>query len=223
MKILALEFSTNQQSVAALNMDHDHREKSAGEAIESRQRSSRALRMVQAALDQAQLNRGDVEVVAVGTGPGSYSGIRSAIALAQGWQLARGIKLLGISSMQCLVITAAEQCLFGQFDFVIDAQRNEFYHARYDLSEKASNCLEPLRLLSASEVAAFQREGRSLVGPDAEKWFPAAHSLFPRALTLARMARDLHDFVPGEKLEPIYLRQPAFVKAPPSKSSALGL
>jgi hypothetical protein len=41
--------------------------------------------------------------------------------------------------------------------------------------------------------------------------------LFPRAATLGHLARDRFDFVAGERLEPIYLRQPRFVKAPPPR------
>jgi len=48
------------------------------------------LRLVERALAEAKVERGQIECVAVGLGPGSYTGIRGAIALAQGWQLARG-------------------------------------------------------------------------------------------------------------------------------------
>ena len=43
-----------------------------------------------------------IEAIAVGLGPGSYTGIRAAIALAQGWQLAREVKTLGVSSVAAM-------------------------------------------------------------------------------------------------------------------------
>ena len=62
------------------------------------------LALVERALAQANCRREEIAVVAVGLGPGSYTGIRSAIALAQGWQLGRGVKTLGISSVECLAL-----------------------------------------------------------------------------------------------------------------------
>src|SRR5207249_11930332 len=93
MKILALEFSSAQRSVA-LVVDGQVR----GRAQETGTRESRALSLIESALSAAGLERETVDCLAVGLGPGSYGGIRSAIALAQGWQLARGTKTLGISS-----------------------------------------------------------------------------------------------------------------------------
>ena len=50
--------------------------------------------------------------------------------MAQGWQLARGVKLLGVSSAECLAAQAQAEKIFGRVNVVIDAQRNEFYLAR---------------------------------------------------------------------------------------------
>jgi len=65
-------------------------------------------------------------VIAVGLGPGSYTGVRAAIALAQGWQLAREIKLLGVSSVEAIAVQAQAEKIFGRVNVVMDAQRNEF-------------------------------------------------------------------------------------------------
>ena len=94
-----------------------------GEAIETGARSTNALGLVEEALRQAQLERAQIECLAVGLGPGSYNGIRLAIALAQGWQLARPVKLLGISSAECLAAQAQAEGIFGRVQVVIDAQR----------------------------------------------------------------------------------------------------
>ena len=85
-------------------------------------------------LREAGLEREQIEVIAVGLGPGSYTGIRVAISIAQGWQLARGVKLLGVSSAECLAAQAQAEKIFGRVNVVIDAQRNEFYLAAYEIS-----------------------------------------------------------------------------------------
>ena len=217
MKILALEFSSPQRSVAVVQERTDAGPLALGEAIETGARSTNALGLVEEALRQAQLERAQIECLAIGLGPGSYTGIRLAIALAQGWQLARPVKLLGISTADCLAAQAQADGIFGRVHVVIDAQRNEFYLAGYDLSAEARREIEPLRLATLPEVQARQQAGGTLIGPEVTRWFPGARVLFPRAATLGQLARGRTDFVPGERMEPIYLRATQFVKAPPPR------
>ncbi|MGO8928624.1 MAG: tRNA (adenosine(37)-N6)-threonylcarbamoyltransferase complex dimerization subunit type 1 TsaB [Limisphaerales bacterium] len=217
MKILALEFSSPQRSVAVVQERTDARPMALGEAIETGARSTNALGLVEDALRQAQLDRAQIECLVIGLGPGSYNGIRLAIALAQGWQLARPVKLLGISSAECLAAEAQTEGVFGRVHVVIDAQRGEFYLAGYDLSVETSREIEPLRLATLPDVQACRQAGGIIVGPEVTNWFPGSRVLFPRAATLGRLARGRTGFVPGEQLEPIYLRATQFVKAPPPR------
>jgi tRNA threonylcarbamoyladenosine biosynthesis protein TsaB len=161
-------------------------------------------------LAAAKILREQIEVIAVGIGPGSYTGIRAAIAIAQGWQLARGVKLLGISSAEVLAAQAQAEKMFGRVNVVIDAQRGEFYLGGWEISELERKEISPLKIVSAAEIEALKLTGEICVGPDAEK------NLFPSAAMLARLAAGRTHFLPGEKLEPIYLRETTFVKAPPA-------
>jgi len=212
MKILALEFSSAQRSVAVV-VDGQVR----GRAQETGTRESRALSLIETALAAAGLERENVDCLAIGLGPGSYTGIRSAIALAQGWQLARGTKLLGISSVESLARQARIEKIHGQINILIDAQRNEFYLARYEVS--ASGCREvtPLRLAGREEVLALVRAGETVLGPVVTSEWSAARRLFPDAAMVGQLASRRSDFVSGERLEPIYLRETRFVKAPPPR------
>jgi tRNA threonylcarbamoyl adenosine modification protein YeaZ len=217
MTILALEFSSPQRSVALVRERTDAGPLALGEAIETGARSNNTLGLIKEALRQAQLDRAQIDCLVIGLGPGSYNGIRMAIALAQGWQLARPVKLLGISTADCLAAEAQAAGIYGRVQVVIDAQRGEFYLAGYDLSAETSHEIEPLRLATLSEVQARQQAGGIIIGPEVTNWFPDSRILFPRAATLGRLAQGRTDFVPGEKLEPIYLRATQFVKAPPPR------
>lgn len=188
-----------------------------GEAIETGGRSTNALGLVEDALRQAPLEREQIGCVAVGLGPGSYNGLRLAIALAQGWQLARPVKLLGISTVECLASQAQAEGISGRVEIVIDAQRNELYLAGYELGTQLRREIEPLRLATLAEGQARQQTGAMLIGPEVTKWFPKGRVLFPRAASLGQLARDRTDFVAGEQMEPIYLRETRFVKAPPPR------
>jgi len=217
MKILALEFSSPQRSVAVVHGGAGAGPWCLGEAVETGAGATDALGLVEAALGQAQLDREQIECLAVGLGPGSYTGIRLAISLAQGWQLARPVRLLGISSAECLAAQAQAEGIIGRVELVIDAQRNEFYLATYDVEPQGRREIEPLRLATLADVHARQQAGARLFGPEVTTWFPGGRVLFPRAATLGQLARDRSDFVAGERLEPIYLREIRFVKAPPPR------
>ena len=213
MKILALEFSFAQRSAAVLDASGDS-PSLLSEVVETGAFTTRALGMIEEALRQSQFEREQIECIAIGLGPGSYNGIRAAIAVAQGWQLARAIHLLGISTAECLAVQAQEEGLRGRIAVVIDAQRNEFYLAGYELQLGLRRQLEPLRLVSRAAVEECLHRGDLLVGPEVTKWFPKGRVVFPRAATLGRLALGRTDFVGGEMLEPIYLRETQFVKAP---------
>jgi tRNA threonylcarbamoyl adenosine modification protein YeaZ len=169
------------------------------------------------------MEREQVECVAVGLGPGSYTGIRAAISVAQGWQLARPIRLLGISGAEALAAQAHADGLRGSLGVVIDAHRGEFYLGLYELSEQGWKETAPLRIASKNDVQQQQEGGTPLAGPELNKWFTGARTLFPRAATLARLAETRTDFVSGENLQPIYLRETTFVKAPPRRVLPAGL
>ena len=208
MTILALEFSSARRSVALAG---DGR--LLAEAVEeTTARGTDAFGLIEQALATAKVSRESIEVIAVGLGPGSYTGIRAAIAVAQGWQLACGIKLLGVSSVAALAGQAQAQKFFGRVNLVVDAQRGEFYLARWETN--AAKCVEisPLKIVPSAEISARQAAGEICLGPDLEP------KLFPSAAMVAGLAFGQSDFVPGDRLEPVYLREASFVKSPAGRT-----
>ncbi len=216
MKILALEFSSTQRS-AALVQCAPSETLAESEAIETGPVPNEPFALIDEVLRQTQVDREQVQVLAIGLGPGSYTGIRSVIALAQGWELARNVRLQGISSAECVAAQAQLQGIVGRVAVVIDAQRGEFYLAGFELSSAGFHQVEPLSLVSREAVIEHDKTGELLVGPEVDRWFPQGQIVFPRAAMLARLAGRTTEFVAGEKLEPIYLRATNFVKAPPPR------
>lgn len=212
MKILALEFSTAQRTVAVLADGM-----LCGQVMETEVRSNSTLALAERALAAAQLGPEQIDCLVVGLGPGSYTGIRSAIAVAQGWQLARGVRLLGISSVECLAAQAHAEWFRGRIHIAIDAQRDEFHLATCVLDAAGARLVEPLRLATRDEVRQRADPGDTMIGPELDRWFPDARVMFPEAATLGRLAAGRADFAAGEQLEPIYLRETRFVKAPPPR------
>ena len=111
--------------------------------------------------------------------------------------MARGVKTAGVSSVDALLRQAGPKA-----QAVIDAQRGEFYVA------------PPLRLATLQAIDA----AGLIVGPEVTKWFPGGQVMFPEARVIGSLAAEQGSFVPADKLEPIYLRQATFVKAPPPRT-----
>ncbi len=203
MTILALEFSSARRSVALARGGGV-----LAEAFEqSAERGTNVFGLIEKVLAAAKISRKEIETIAVGLGPGSYTGIRAAIAVAQGWQLARGAKLLGVSSVESLAAQAQAQKIFGRVNVVVDAQRGEFYLATWEISGSRRQAVSPLQIVPAAGIEPRKVAGEICVGPEMER------CLFPAAEMVALLAAGRTDFMPGEKLEPAYLRATSFVKA----------
>lgn len=89
----------------------------------------------------------EINLVVIGMGPGPFTGLRSGIAFGQSFALARGIKWLGVCSLDAM---AAK---INEFDFIVstDARRRERFWARYinskrDGDPRVSNANEILKL-----------------------------------------------------------------------------
>ena len=210
MTILALEFSSPQRSVALARGGTV-----LSEAVETGGRNTAAFGMIEKVLAEAKTGREEIDVVAVGLGPGSYTGIRAAISIAQGWQLARGTKLLGVASVGAIAAQAQAENIFGRVNVLVDAQRNEFYLATFEISDDGVKEIGALKILPLAEIKLRADADEILTGPEVTKWFPNGRTIFPRAAMLARLAAGRSDFTAGEKLEPVYLRETNFVKSPP--------
>ena len=205
MTFLALEFSSERRS-AALARDGVI----LAEAAETGGRATNAFGLIDRALAESKIPRDEIEAVAVGLGPGSYTGIRAAIAVAQGWQLARGIKLLGIPSVEALAAQAQAEKIFGRVNVVVDAQRGEFYLATWEISDAGLREISPLKIVTAAEIERRQRDGEIFTGPE------TGIILFPAATMVARLASSRNHFAGDDPLEPVYLRTTNFIKASPA-------
>jgi tRNA threonylcarbamoyladenosine biosynthesis protein TsaB len=215
MTILALEFSSPQRSVAIARDGIV-----LSETVESGGRNTAAFGMIEKVLAESQLEREAIEIISVGLGPGSYTGIRAAISIAQGWQLARGTKLIGIRSVEAITAQAQAEKIFGRVKVVIDAQRGEFYLAAFEISQNGRREIEPLRIVPLTKVPSPAEAGEILIGPEVTEWFRGGRTVFPNAAALAKLAAGRNDFVAGERLEPVYLRETNFAKAPPGRTLA---
>jgi tRNA A37 threonylcarbamoyladenosine modification protein TsaB len=100
---------------------------------------------------------------------------------------------------------------------VIDAQRGEFYLGVYDLNQEDWRAVEPLRLARLEELEQRARAGERLIGPELAGVLAPGQAAFPRAVMLGKLAARGTSVLCEDDLQPIYLRETKFVKAPPAR------
>ena len=200
MATLAIETSTARGSVAVWSEG----ELIFSETFTAERRHSAALF---SALERARSETSRIERIAVGLGPGSYAGVRIAIAAALGLELGLGAKLVGIPSIAVFETESPRYLAVG------DARRETFYFAAVD----GGVCADGPRLASEEEVRAAVEQFATwpLYVSENLPAFPTATVAFPSAIVLARQASEERGIVQTGNLEPIYLREPHITEARP--------
>jgi tRNA threonylcarbamoyladenosine biosynthesis protein TsaB len=131
MLILGLDTTTRAGSVALLDGDRLIAER-AGEP--SRTHIERLPHDVLALLAANGRTIGDVELFAVASGPGSFTGLRIGIATVQGFALATGRRVAGVSALEALAaIAGADLPAHARVGAWMDAYRHEVYSALYQV------------------------------------------------------------------------------------------
>jgi len=157
--------------------------------------------------------------IAVGVGPGSFTGIRIALAAARGIGLAAGRPVVGIDSFSAMAAAIAPSTLAGRSLLVIvDSKRAELFGQYFDADHHALG--EPL-MLPPSAMLQHRPAGPLLIAGDAAAQFPPAVDIFraqgagrPDARDIARLAEQGRVLLGAR---PLYLRA-ADVTLPPSRN-----
>lgn len=220
MTILGIDTSG---PVAGVSVWRDGKPRYSATADVGMTHSETLMPMVDQALSAAGLSMEDVELVACVAGPGSFTGVRIGVCAAKGFAMARAIPCARIDALEALA--AGAYGFDGEVCPILDARRDQVYCARFRFGEGAL----PVRLAedAAMKLSDFldglPAGGRFLFTGDGVAAHGAAigRALGGRALIAkphlsclrADAACYLAEFspalrLPGEKLEPIYLRKP---------------
>lgn len=127
MNLLAIETATEACSVALIHGD----EVIARSELAPRRHAERVLPMADELLAEAGLARHALDAIAVGRGPGAFTGVRLAVSLAQGMALALDVPVVTVSSLAALALEAPDDGDDAAILAVIDARMGEVYAACY--------------------------------------------------------------------------------------------
>ena len=147
--ILAIETATSACSVALRIDDELVVRSEVGSNIHSQVLLSR----VASVLAQAALSPSQLDAVAVGQGPGSFTGLRIGVGVGQGLAYGAGCPMVGVSSLDALALQASGD---GPILAAIDARMGEVYWCEYLKSESNISRLGDLKVSSPANISVSE-------------------------------------------------------------------
>ena len=210
MKLLAFDTSTDALSiaVAAPGLAAPLQHHGAG----GPQASTTLLPAVLDLLARAGLRLADLDAIAFGAGPGSFTGLRTACSAAQGLALGAGVPVLPVETLMLVAEQAREQRGATDVLALLDARMDEVYMARY--RHDGHRWHREGRIVLAAPEAVPPAPGVLQAGNAFAAYgarLPAAERLevVPSALALVRLAPALlaaGQAVPADDALPLYVR-----------------
>ncbi len=230
MRILALETATSACTVAVVDGDDVKAELS---LQVPRAHSTRLMPLIVQAIGESGIAKGDLEAIAVGTGPGSFTGLRIGLATAKGLAFALDKPCVGVPTLKAMAYGTGAQ--MGLVVPMLDAKRGDVYAAVYAagdrdpatwaellppthisverLGEEVQNLRTGLRhtwqfVTLCGDVAAAYADRLGL-GEDVVRLAPPG-VLMPRGWAVAAVGRSLLEKGQGtdpDALTPLYLRK----------------
>ena len=219
MKLLAIETSTEACSVA-LWIDGDVRER---HEIAPRRHTELVLPWADALLAEAGIGKRALDAIAVGRGPGAFTGVRLAVALVQGMALALDIPVLPVSTLATLALPAMAGAGAADVLAAIDARMGEVYLGLFRADADAGVIAlggewmaRPGDALVAEGAAALVGVGTGFAAADgllatqlAGRMRRVDATALPHAADVARLAAPAFargEAIAADRLEPAYLR-----------------
>lgn len=189
-RLLAFDTSTDQLSVAVQHGDALFEHTGAGGA----QASTTLIPVILRLLEEAGLALAQLDAIAFGRGPGSFTGLRTACSVAQGLGYGAGLRLLPIDTLHAVAEEARARFGARRVVALLDARMDQVYAADHDFDVPTPFGSEP-RLLAPEEVQV--PAGWALAGNAFEAYgarLPAGtvrHAVLPTAAALLRLAPAL--------------------------------
>lgn len=231
--ILALDTATEACSVALMVGDKLY----SRSEVAPRDHTKKILPMVDEVLKEAGITLQELDALAFGRGPGSFTGVRIGIGIAQGLAFGADVPMIGISTLAAMAQAAYREQGATHVACAIDARMSEVYWGRFvrqadgSWSELDAECvIAPSRLLDHLAGQAEDKDCWTMTGTGWQAYaeilatlpLRTAQSevLYPQAqdmVVLAQQAWKKGLYVPVEQATPCYLRDTVAWKKLPGR------
>ncbi|MFO6422130.1 tRNA (adenosine(37)-N6)-threonylcarbamoyltransferase complex dimerization subunit type 1 TsaB [Motilimonas sp. KMU-193] len=233
ISLLAMDTSTEGCSVAVLQHQDQTDAVTADFILSPREHTQRILPMVDTILQQSKLSLSQTDALVYGRGPGSFTGVRIGIGIAQGLAFGADLPMIGVSTLQAMAQQAHAQWGANRVLAAIDARMGEVYWGEYQCSDKGIMALvgeeqvaSPTAVIEQYQDKAFdfvavgtgweaypELAAAFAVKDEVKVSFPSAEFMLPAALEHFLNGET----VPAEQATPVYLRDKVTWKKLPGR------
>ncbi len=215
--LLAIETATHACSAALIHGDELY----CRFQLAPKEHAHLILPMVSSLLEEAGISAAEIQRIAVGRGPGSFTGVRIAMSVAQGLGFGWNVPLFSISTLAALAFQAQEHKIFTKDTLIIpalDARMQEVYMGGYRFDGKL---IEAESVGSPAKLNLYQEHNIIAIGSGWDVYHPHHVALIsdchPHAKHVALIAlQQWQDGVEGINAMnalPVYLRDQVAVKS----------
>lgn len=223
--ILAIDTSTEACSVALLyknEITHNF-------LISERDHTKQVLRMIDELLATSACNLSQIDAIAFGQGPGSFTGVRIGIGVAQGIALGLAKPMIGVSTLMTLAQGVYRTLQATDVVAAIDARMNEVYLGQYHYQQGIWQAVIPECVINPTDVVekvSLEDETYYFAGtgwqtyPDMVAGIKPSEVALPHAqdlIVIANQKWQNNEVVDVSEAEPIYLRNEVTWKKLPGR------
>lgn len=217
MNLLALDTSTESCSAAITINSVLYQQ----QQMTQRGHSTLILGMLDQLFKQADASIADIDALAFGRGPGSFTGVRIAVGVAQGIAFARELPVIPVSTLAAVAQQAYELTEQPNIAVAMDARMDEIYAASFQVQEGLVVLLGDEKVCPAEQFlpastdmwlgagTGWQVYAETLQNNFAGQLIDQKPDIFPQAATILKLAEKLYaqgEFVSADKALPVYLR-----------------
>ncbi|KFZ31620.1 hypothetical protein IDSA_02660 [Pseudidiomarina salinarum] len=228
--VLALDTSTEQCSVAIIAGER----RASRAVVTPREHAQRILGLITDVLDELELRLADVTALVCGHGPGSFTGVRIGVSVAQGLAFSQQLPVYPVNTLAALAQQAIRKHQAETIVSAIDARMNEVYLASFRNDNGLAVAVQPPQMAPLTPLAAnswwpqgqiagagtgWQAYGSELdpqgnVGILSDVTLPLAEDMLTLALAMEQQGLQP---VAAAGLEPLYVRNEVAWKKLPGR------
>lgn len=211
-KILAIDTSSDVCSVALTGFGRIKEET----VLAAREHTQRVLPMIDTILSQSDIDLKDLDAIAVANGPGSFTGLRIGLSIAQGLSYGAGLPLVPVSTLEAMANSVVRNQNVSDEHIIIpaiDARMDEIYWSSYRLSEddivqpidqehvsSPTDCHRYCQSLESDKIIAVGSGWRYSTS-DSQTLFKANTAFYSTAYDIAELA--IGAFTLGKVIDPM--------------------
>lgn len=195
-----------------------------------RDHTKKILPFVQQLLAEVGISLSQLDAIAYGRGPGSFTGVRIGVSAAQGLAFGADKPVIGVSTLQAMAQQAARLEQAQRVVAAIDARMNEVYLGHYHLKDglmvpaEEEQVIPPEAIIGNNQQCVGVGTGWQTYGAQLLHCYPNSHLseqiTLPSArdmLDIAQVAYAKQQWTAAELAEPVYLRDKVTWKKLPGR------